>query len=428
MIATWLLGPFPPGTRLADGQLSIHQEDVEQDSLIPGDRRTARILRAVANDITPMIVMEEDCQSNHPSGKLPILDLEVWVSGNTILHSFYKKSMASRKVIHAKSAFSTRVKRSILLEEGSRRLRNCSPDLDWRDKAVFLNRLSLDMKNCGHKYTFRKTILVRVVAKYMSSLSNHLEGDRPLYRSREEREKQKQETKALSMSDTWFRKSGATSTLCVPPTPGGALAKMVEKNLELGRQPAGTNTKVVEGNGTSSGRGLVKPNQFPRDSCKREDCLLCVQQAGEKETHCDRSNSGYEADCTRCEEKFKYIGETSRTGYTRIKEHFANYRTAAASKLPPLQTRVGPAGPGPPKDVKSFMWEHCRDYHGGQVGDREGIFDFGFKVSKTFQRCLQRQVDEGLRMKMMEGEGCVLLNTKNEWFTPKLVELEFKQQ
>ena len=119
----------------------------------------------------------------------------------------------------------------------------------------------------------------------------------------------------MNKKDTWFRQSGATSTLCVPPTPGGTLAKMVEKNLQMGRQPEGTRTKVVEGNGICTSRGLVKSNQFPRSSCKRVDCAMCVQAAGRR-SQCDRSNIGYEADCTRCNERcFKYVGETSRTGY-----------------------------------------------------------------------------------------------------------------
>ena len=41
---------------------------------------------------------------------------------------------------------------------------------------------------------------------------------------------------------------------------------------------------------------------------------------------------------------------------------------------------------------------------------------------------LERQVDEGIRMKSREGEGSVLLNSKHEWFTPKLVEVSFNQQ
>ena len=75
--------------------------------------------------------------------------------------------------MQAKSALPTRVKRSILLEEGSRRLRNCSPELAWDEKVLYLNRLSSEMKNCGHSYAFRRTILKRVVVKYQNSLSNH---------------------------------------------------------------------------------------------------------------------------------------------------------------------------------------------------------------------------------------------------------------
>ena len=141
---------------------------------------------------------------------------------------------------------------------------------------------------------------------------------------------------------------------------------------------------------------------------------------------------GYEADCTRCKETiYKYVGESSRTTYTRAKEHISDYRAAAAAKLPALQTRCGTADHdqyGRRKDVKSFMWEHTRNEHEGQVGDKEGVLDYKFHLSNTFKRCLQRQVDEGLRIKMREGEGCVILNSKNEWFTPKLVEVEIRQQ
>ena len=62
------------------------------------------------------------------------------------------------------------------------------------------------------------------------------------------------------------------------------------------------------------------------------------------------------------------------------------------------------------------------------MGDQEGMLDYRFRVSGTFKRCLQRQIDEGLQMKIKEAEGCVLLNSKNEWFTPKLVEPAFRQQ
>jgi hypothetical protein len=59
----------------------------------------------------------------------------------------------------------------------------------------------------------------------------------------------------------------------------------------------------------------------------------------------------------------------------------------------------------------------------GHIGDKGGVNDYRFKVSSTFKRCLQSQIDEGLRIKRKENDGCILLNGKNKLCTPKLVEL-----
>ena len=105
---------------------------------------------------------------------------------------------------------------------------------------------------------------------------------------------------------------------------------------------------------------------------------------------------------------------TSRTGFTRIREHIADYRAASAANLPPLQSDDNSVFR---KRVKSWMWEHTRDVHGGTVGEHGGVKDFKFSVSGKFRKCLDRQVDEGLRIQRREREGCVLLNSKNEFYT-----------
>ena len=74
------------------------------------------------------------------------------------------------------------------------------------------------------------------------------------------------------------------------------------------------------------------------------------------------------------------------------------------------------------------MWEHCRDRHGGQLGHDGGIADFKFKVSGSFKKCLDRQIDEGLRITVCEMDGATLLNSKHEFFTPRIVETIFRQQ
>ena len=123
------------------------------------------------------------------------------------------------------------------------------------------------------------------------------------------------------------------------------------------------------------------------------------------------------------------MGESSRTAYTRLSEHLSDYRAASAAKLPALPTNDGVAGCGKRKrDVKSWMWEHIRDCHGGVPGEDGGMNDYKFKVTGVFKKCLDRQVDEGLRITECETEGGDILNSRNEWFTPKIVEAIFRQQ
>lgn len=418
------------GARIVQGKVSIQPESIEEDTGIPADKRTAKLISSVANTISPMIQMEEECPSNHPDGRMPILDLEVWVEKRKIHHQFFKKPMAGRKVVQARSAFSTSKKRSILLEEGMRRVRNCSPELPWSKKVYFLNKFSSDLKYSGHTISFRKTLLKRIVARYDVELANHLEEKTRLYRNREERINMKEANKMNSMKDTWFRVGGYTSTLMVPATPNGVLAEKVRENLEKGRQPAKTKTKVIEDGGSSVRKGIIQSNQFPRQKCERENCLLCLQQEGEnKSVICDKENIGYAGECSRCPAgSFAYIGETSKTAFTRMTQHLTAYRAASTANIPAPPQLVYSDLTKWPRAAKSWMWEHTRDCHGGIVGQDGGVTDYKMKVDGRFLKCLYRQVDEDVRMQQFEKNGGVLLNSKYEYFMPKSVQPVFRQQ
>ena len=73
------------------------------------------------------------------------------------------------------------------------------------------------------------------------------------------------------------------------------------------------------------------------------------------------------------------------------------------------------------------MWEHSRDHHGGVVGDNGGLNDYRMSVKKKFVKCLDRQVFEDVRMQHCLMNGGTLLNSKNEYYTPKSVQVSFKQ-
>ena len=65
--------------------------------------------------------------------------------------------------------------------------------------------------------------------------------------------------------------------------------------------------------------------------------------------YCDKGNIGYEYECTRCPDKAVYVGETSRTAFTRLTEHLEDYRSAAAALLPAQVPVLPPGGIGYPE-------------------------------------------------------------------------------
>ena len=130
----------------------VHHPDVEEGSLEEVEPHTAQIDLEVANSILPRKV---DIPSNHTNHRLPILDMEVWFDGNTIRHNHYSKPMASKAVIMERSAFTTKEKKNILMEEANRMLRNCDPNMPWEVKREHLTTLNIQMMVAGHSQQFR---------------------------------------------------------------------------------------------------------------------------------------------------------------------------------------------------------------------------------------------------------------------------------
>ena len=168
---------------------------------------------------------------------------------------------------------------------------------------------------------------------------------------------------------------------------------------------------------------------------------------------CYKPSVGYLYTCSRCEVErqhqldagtpvgsttsYRYIGETSRTAYTRHLQHIDKYRRKVAEgnvrnavQLEEDDDRGG-----------TFMWSHTRDHHGGVPGQDSGKKDYSLEVEGTFQDTMTRQVDEAVRMgqcgwgedvlrrtsNIQPAPKCKLMNSKNEWFKPKIVETVFRQ-
>ena len=83
---------LPPGARLVEGKVEVMEEEVEGDTLVPADERTARIVQDIANTVCQYTTMEVDYPSNHDDKWLPILDNRVRIEGGKIDWTFYKGS------------------------------------------------------------------------------------------------------------------------------------------------------------------------------------------------------------------------------------------------------------------------------------------------------------------------------------------------
>ena len=133
----------------------------------------------------------------------------------------------------------------------------------------------------------------------------------------------------------------------------------------------------------------------------------------------------YAANCTKCYEdqintglepvNRTYIGESSRTLYTRVNQHINDYRKAGQR-----------LGMDPEDDkVSSWMWDHAQS-HGG-IQNLETDYNFG--VVCSYRDPFTRQVSEATRIQKAINNGVhydtggrevkiISLNRKGEYFSP----------
>jgi hypothetical protein len=214
------------------------------------------------------------------TGKLPILDLEVWEEGGILLHQFFKKPVASKFVVSAHSAFPASKKRAVLVEEGVRRLRNNSPELPFNFKAKFLTELALEMQNSGHRQSFRAMVLDTALKKYQIILDKHQRGEVDMYRTRADIVAHKESKGGIAARERYFRRPAGqggqcfTGTLKVPPSPGSELKTALQRALTSHQGPRGTMGRVEEVGGASLKVLLVRSDPFRRARCGRRACPL----------------------------------------------------------------------------------------------------------------------------------------------------------
>ena len=145
-------------------QVEISQNPTQEELEQVADRRTAIVVRDIANSIFPMFKWTVDCPSMNPTGKIPVLNLQIWTqeevgSGTLIMYEFYRKSMANQVTIPANSAYSWRQKLITFRQEAQRVMRNTCPLLPWSARAKHLTHFSQRLKRSGYGPEVRSKVI-----------------------------------------------------------------------------------------------------------------------------------------------------------------------------------------------------------------------------------------------------------------------------
>ena len=390
-----------PGCRYIEeeGRVRVVQEEVENDSAVAGDLRTARVLADIANSIFEYIQLTVDCPSNYPSGWMPLLATQVRVAeDNTIDYLFFEKEIACKYVMMRNSAMSARVKMNCLTQEVIRRLRNTRASLDWDEyKAPILTEFSKKMARSGYPEGYRVEVIKSGVTGFERQLEASQKGEKPLFRPRDWQKDERRKHK-LARKVSWYRPADCVGFF--PPSPRGELVSEINKVLEEEGRRIGVRMKAIETGGLSLAKQLVKPDLRRGEPCGRPGCVLDRTSGGAGGPH-NIPSSLYRGGCKLCEaagESGEYWGESGFSGCHRCGGH----DTDVVAR----------------KETNAFA-KHLALFHPDHQGD---ITNFDIQVMGVFQKPLTRQKTEAI--KIQSSTATHRMNSKAEHRQPAMLRVQ----
>ena len=124
-----------------------------------------------ANHIDKSIQVTYDCSELYDDGKLPVLDIKVWIGLNKegnykVLHTHYIKDVASRLLIHSRSAHDPNMKFNVCVNEAVRIIKNCSIHLEWEHHINHLEYFIKRLQFSGYDHMSRYKIIQTALKRY----------------------------------------------------------------------------------------------------------------------------------------------------------------------------------------------------------------------------------------------------------------------
>ena len=368
--------------------------------------RVMEKVKSIGNEIHRSIQLEDDYPLKHSDGKVPILDVKVWIDdSNRVLHEYYSKPVSSRYVVPYESAMPLRDKRTVLTQDMLRVILRCSPLLPWNNVVSHLENYMLRMQYSGYRENERKQVLRSAINAYVNIKKEVQEGERPMYRNKRWKGKERAKLKR-KMKTHWYKKKKNRvqdrdtvkeykSILFVQPTKDSRLKKMYEETIRKSKCPV----KVVERAGTSIKRKVQKSYPFEREKCGSEECLLCLTRG---KGNCRTESITYEIVCGKEDCKYIYIGESSRNAYCRGKEHLLGLVK---------------------KEEDSALYKHITDDHPESISD-DAPYGYVMNVTGKFKSALTRQLAEAVKIDQSEKP---LLNSRTGFRANNTLQLRASQ-
>ena len=394
------------GSVFTEESIIVDEKKKEEDENISDTKVTMGVVQTIANAIDPMIQLTVETPCNSDDGKMAVLDLKVKINpieNNRIEFEFFEKPTNNPRVILSNSAMSFSQKRTILTQECLRRLRNTKIELGVEVQKIHLDRYMLKLKNSGYSQKFRTEILNSAFKAFQKMKDDDKSGIKPMYRSREWNQEERTLMKAKKKVNWWNTDKSTVqykSVLFVTPTPGGVLAKELQKReAELNRN-TDERIKIVEKGGLKIKDILGAKDPFKKSNCSEKTCPLCTEsefidiQTEERKISCRANNVGYRWLCVTCKEKDivkVYEGETGRSARLRGSEHLKDLEK---------------------KRDKSVLYRHKLADH-----PHEEV-KFKMEITKKFKDALTRQANEAVRIYTRPSHET--LNNKSEFNHPPL--------
>ena len=357
------------------------EEEVEGE---PRDKVIMERVRAKANTIHSNIKATCDYGSNYDDGKLPVLDLKIWIgdsaaNGTKIMYEHYMKDVSSRHLLNHRSAHPERMKMNVLVNEALRIMRNCTKHLEQTDLKKHLQYFVKRMQCSGYPQKYRYEVLSKAMRKDKQ------------WRERQQQQQQQQETEDGTTTMTrrkrkkgrdWYDKTKYDGVMFVDVTPDSELQHRVQDACKKN----GVKVKVVEKINQTVKKKLQKSNPYGWKHCGRSDCPTCERGM---QINCRTRGCVYEIECLNCHLTVskQYRGQSGRSLYERMKEHFREWGQ---------------------KSEDSYLHKHGVQYHNGEA------FEVNVKIiTQCYGKPTTRMIAEAVQIEELPEENS--LNSKAEW-------------